>query len=66
MTESEDDFLNGLAIQPISIAVDATNWKYYDPKTKEIFEDCDTKINHGVLAIGYTADYYIVKNSWST
>jgi C1A family cysteine protease len=23
-------------------------------------------MNHAVLAVGYTADYYIVKNSWTT
>ena len=25
---------------------------------------CGTSLNHSVLAVGYTADYWIVKNSW--
>ena len=25
---------------------------------------CGTKLDHGVLVVGFTADAYIVKNSW--
>jgi len=31
-----------------------------------VFSDCDTKADHGVLVVGYTSEYWIVKNSWST
>lgn len=51
-----------LVIRPISIAVDATNWS---PYKNGVFSDCDTKLNHGVLLVGVSQDYWRVKNSWS-
>jgi C1A family cysteine protease len=29
-------------------------------------EDCGTKLNHAVLAVGYDEDSLIIKNSWGT
>jgi len=26
---------------------------------------CGTRVNHGVTAIGYNSQYYLIKNSWS-
>lgn len=50
--------------QPISVAVDATNWSTYK---SGVFSNCGTALNHGVLAVGYQeAQYWIVKNSWGT
>jgi len=60
---SHDGLVGALQLHPVSVAVDATNFKNY--KTG-IFSDCDTKLNHAVLAIGYGADHYIIKNSWTT
>jgi len=48
--------------QPVSIAVDAENWQMY---SSGVFSDCDTNLDHGVLLVGYTADAWIVKNSWA-
>ena len=28
------------------------------------FEGCDCEVDHGVLVVGFTDDYWIVKNSW--
>ena len=29
-----------------------------------VFDNCESYLNHGALAVGYTADYWIIKNSW--
>lgn len=63
---TEEGLLGALAIQPVSVGVDASNWKYYDPKAQLVFEDCGEVLNHAVLAVAYDADSYIIKNSWAT
>jgi cathepsin L len=47
--------------RPVSVAVDATNWSPY--KTG-IFNNCLTRLNHAVLLVGITAQYWLIKNSW--
>ncbi|EAR93211.3 papain family cysteine protease (macronuclear) [Tetrahymena thermophila SB210] len=58
-----NDLLNKIQKQPIAIAVDANNFQYYQ---KDIFSDCGTELDHGVLLVGYSASgkYWKVKNSW--
>lgn len=48
---------------PIAVAVDASNWSRYE---SGIFEDCQTKLNHGVLLVGINVEQkaWIIKNSW--
>lgn len=50
---------------PLPIAVDAqSHWQTY---TGGVVSSCTGKsLDHGVLAVGYTADYWIVKNSWGS
>jgi len=51
-------------VGPISIAVDANfMWQMY---TGGIFNSyCNpSKLDHGVLLVGYASDYWKVKNSW--
>lgn len=50
--------------QPVSVGVQADEWKDYE---SGIFDDksCGTQLDHGVLLVGYTSEYWIVKNSWS-
>ena len=50
------------------MALDASNWKHYNPDVAEVFTDCNTKMNHAVLAIGYDLNdgYYWIKNSWGS
>lgn len=52
-----------VAARPVSVAVDANNWQLY---SSGVFSDCSDSLDHGVLAVGYTADAWIVKNSWNT
>jgi C1A family cysteine protease len=50
--------------QPLSIGIDATQLKNYK---SGIFQGpCGTSLNHAVLTIGWTADSFILKNSWGT
>jgi len=50
---------------PLSIAVDAMQgWQTY---RGGVLNTCTGRqLDHGVLAVGFTADYWIVKNSWGT
>jgi hypothetical protein len=51
-----------LTARPISVAVDASNWSAYQ---SGIFNRCGTMLNHGVLLVGVTKDYWRIKNSWA-
>jgi len=51
-------------MQPVSIAVDASNWSLYKTGT---FSNCGASLNHGVLLVAVTeAGVWTVKNSWGT
>jgi C1A family cysteine protease len=56
-----DELSRAVAIQPVIVCVDATNWSRY---TGGIFNNCGTTPNHAVLLVGYTAQYWVIKNSW--
>lgn len=46
----------------MSVSVDASTWQYY---TGGMFLDCTSdELDHAVLVVGYTKDYWYVKNSW--
>ena len=49
--------------RPVSVAMDATYFQYY---SSGIYTDsrCTTSVNHAVNVVGYTPDYFIVRNSW--
>lgn len=47
---------------PIATTVDASQWQHY---TSGIVTLCHgRRLDHGVLIVGFTPDYWIVKNSW--
>jgi C1A family cysteine protease len=56
-----NDLATGLSGRPIAVAVDATNWS---PYKSGVFNNCKTALNHGVLLVGATDQYWKVKNSW--
>jgi xylem cysteine proteinase len=59
--------VNALAVQPVSIAIEADQraFQFY---SGGIFpaSECGNNLDHAVLAVGYDANSYKVKNSWGT
>ncbi|KAL1506826.1 hypothetical protein ABEB36_006116 [Hypothenemus hampei] len=61
---NEDDLKNAVGnVGPVAVAVNANGFQNYGGG---VYDDsgCSHSINHGVLAVGYADDYWIVKNSW--
>lgn len=48
---------------PVAISISSYKWLSY---SSGIFNLCDnfSKVDHAVLLVGYTPDYWIVKNQW--
>ncbi|XP_072399503.1 cathepsin L-like proteinase [Diabrotica undecimpunctata] len=63
-TPTEEDLISAIAtVGPISSTVDSTKWALY---AGGIFDDrnCGLYLNHAVLAVGYTDEYILIKNSY--
>eukprot|EP01113_Clastostelium_recurvatum_P021814 TRINITY_DN258_c0_g2_i1.p1 TRINITY_DN258_c0_g2~~TRINITY_DN258_c0_g2_i1.p1 ORF type:complete len:358 (+),score=79.83 TRINITY_DN258_c0_g2_i1:90-1076(+) len=65
---NEAAFADALNKSPVSIAIDASHNSFQLYKSGIYYEpSCSSSaLDHGVLAVGYDTDYYIVKNSWGT
>jgi hypothetical protein len=59
---SESGLLAATNIGPVSVAVDAGPFQLYHSGVLDT--SCGTNLDHGVLVVGYTADYIKIKNSW--
>jgi hypothetical protein len=66
-SKSDTDMVNALSIQPVSIGIQA-NQRDFQLYSGGLFDslNCGTNLDHGVLLVGYSPDYYIMKNSWGT
>jgi len=53
-----------IASGPVSVAIEADQSGFQHYQSGTFTGPCGTKLDHGVLAVGYSADYWIVKNSW--
>jgi len=67
---SESALTKAIDSQPVSVAIDASHNSFQLYKTGTYYEPAcsSSRLDHGVLAVGYgsdaSGDYYIVKNSW--
>jgi len=61
--DSEEAMKEALSKQPVSVTVDASAFMSY---SSGVIRNgtCGDSLDHGVLAVGYTDSYWIVKNSW--
>merc|ERR1711988_872050 len=53
-----------LAHGPVSVAIEADQFVFQGYHSGIITHGCGTRLDHGVLAVGYGEDYFLVKNSW--
>lgn len=67
---SDNAMMSALAKQPVSIAIEADQKEFQLYKSGVFSGTCGTKLDHGVLVVGYGSeeegDFYLVKNSWGT
>lgn len=64
---SESQLIAALALGPVSVTVDADSTQFRNYSSGIITSDeCGTKLDHAITAVGYGPDYYIVRNSWGT
>jgi cathepsin F/cysteine peptidase B len=63
VAKGEDQLATALAKGPVSVCVDAATWSSY---RSGVLSTCGSSVDHAVQAVGFTADYWIVRNSWGT
>jgi cathepsin L len=66
VSASTNALKSAIQTTPVSIAVEADQSSFQRYTGGTISSGCGTNLDHGILAVGYGADYYKVKNSWGT
>jgi hypothetical protein len=61
---SESQLKVAVSRQPVSVAIEADQPAFQFYKSGIFSGACGTNLDHGVLAVGYGDNYWIVKNSW--
>merc|ERR1719198_1171200 len=62
--QSTNALKSALATGPVSVAIEADQMAFQLYSGGVLSSGCGTNLDHGVLAVGYTADAFKVKNSW--
>jgi cathepsin L len=64
--QSSDSLKSALQTGPVSVAIEADQMAFQLYSGGVLKSGCGTNLDHGVLAVGYTADAFKVKNSWGS
>jgi cathepsin L len=64
--QSSNDLKSALQTGPVSVAIEADQMAFQLYSGGVLKSGCGTNLDHGVLAVGYTADAFKVKNSWGS
>jgi len=65
-SESEKALLSALQLGPVAVAIEADQTAFQMYAGGILTGSCGANLDHGVLAVGYGEDFWLVKNSWGS